>query len=138
MNWIDRIMAEPELRAAPPVLVDIGAAGGALSDALVARWQKGDVVVVNGAYEDASTLSFYGHLPLHVLNSRENGNLYYGSLFPDAPQVFEDDASFARLWSGGQRVYVFSQESELPAMLRRGGYKLVARSGGKVIVVNQR
>ncbi len=29
MNWIDRIMAEPELRAAPPVLVDIGAAGGA-------------------------------------------------------------------------------------------------------------
>jgi hypothetical protein len=110
----------------------------ALSDALVARWQKGDAVVVNGAYEDASTLSFYGHLPLRLLNSRENGNLYYGSLFPDAPQVFEDDVSFARLWNGGGRVYVFSQESELPAMLRKGGYKLVARSGGKMIVVNQR
>jgi 4-amino-4-deoxy-L-arabinose transferase-like glycosyltransferase len=109
-----------------------------LSDALVSRWQKGDVVVVNGAYEDASTLSFYGHLPLHVLNSRENGNLYYGSLFPDAPQVFEDDASFARLWNGGGRVYVFSQESELPMLLREGGYKMVARSGGKVIVVNER
>ena len=110
----------------------------ALSDALVSRWQKGDAVVVNGAYEDASTLSFYGHLPLRLLNSRENGNLYYGSLFPDAPQVFEDDVSFARLWNGGGRVYVFSQESELPAMLRNGGYKLVARSGGKMIVVNQR
>ena len=73
-----------------------------------------------------------------MLNSRENGNLYYGSLFPDAPQVFEDDVSFARLWNGGGRVYVFSQESELPAMLRKGGYKLVARSGGKMIVVNQR
>jgi hypothetical protein len=104
----------------------------------VSRWQKGDAVVVNGAYEDASTLSFYGHLPLRLLNSRENGNLYYGSLFPDAPQVFEDDVSFARLWNGGGRVYVFSQESELPAMLRKGGYKLVARSGGKMIVVNQR
>ena len=28
MNLIDRIFAEPELRAAPPVLVDVGAAGG--------------------------------------------------------------------------------------------------------------
>ncbi len=28
MNWIDRVLAEPELRAAPPVLVDVGAAGG--------------------------------------------------------------------------------------------------------------
>jgi hypothetical protein len=28
VNWIDRVMAEPELRAAPPVLVDVGAAGG--------------------------------------------------------------------------------------------------------------
>ncbi len=29
MNLIDRIFAEPELQAAPPVLVDVGAAGGA-------------------------------------------------------------------------------------------------------------
>ena len=29
MNIIDRIFAEPELRASPPVLVDVGAAGGA-------------------------------------------------------------------------------------------------------------
>ncbi len=28
MNLLDRIFAEPELRAAPPVLVDVGAAGG--------------------------------------------------------------------------------------------------------------
>ncbi len=138
-NMVLAVMMLVSLTAVHGALVKFAPILGsrALSDALVERWQKGDVVVVNGAYEDASTLSFYGHLPLHVLNSRENGNLYYGSLFPDAPQVFEDDASFARLWSGG-RVYVFSQESELPAMLRRGGYKLVARSGGKVIVVNQR
>ena len=65
----------------------------ALSDALTKVYRPGDVIVVNGAYEDASTLNFYGHLPLHVLNSRENGNLYFGSLFPDSPAVFEDDAS---------------------------------------------
>ena len=70
----------------------------ALSDAVASCYRPGDVIVVNGAYEDASTLNFYGHLPLHVLNSRENGDLYYGSLFPDSPALFEDDASFARLW----------------------------------------
>ncbi len=66
------------------------------------------MIVVNGAYEDASTLNFYGHLPLHVLNSRENGNLYFGSLFPDSPAVFEDDASLDRLWRGGGRVFLFT------------------------------
>jgi 4-amino-4-deoxy-L-arabinose transferase-like glycosyltransferase len=106
-----------------------------LSDALVPLCRAGDVVVVNGAYEDASTLNFYGHLPLHVLNSRENGNLYFGSLFPDAPALFEDDASMARLWHGPTRVFVFSQQSELrPEWLATG--KVVAESGGKVIVVN--
>ena len=84
-----------------------------LSDAVASCYHSGDVIVVNGAYEDASTLNFYGHLPLHVLNSRENGDLYFGSLFPDSPAVFEDDASFARLWQGASRVFVFTGQSEI-------------------------
>ncbi len=108
----------------------------ALSDALVPLYRPGDVIVVNGAYEDASTLNFYGHLPLHVLNSRENGNLYYGSLFPDAPAIFEDNASFERLWRGGGRVFVFTQANELPPLLQQTGYLNIARSGGKLIVAN--
>jgi 4-amino-4-deoxy-L-arabinose transferase-like glycosyltransferase len=108
-----------------------------LSDAVASRHRPGDVIVVNGAYEDASTLNFYGQLPLHVLNSRENGNLYFGSLFPDAPAIFEDDASFARLWQGAGRVFVFTGQSQIPPLLQRTGYQTIARSGGKLILANR-
>jgi len=108
----------------------------ALSDAVAKLYRPNDVIVVNGAYEDASTLNFYGHLPLHVLNSRENGNLYVGSLFPDAPAVFENDASFARLWRGTGRVFVFTAQNQIPALLQQTGYLTIARSGGKLILEN--
>ncbi len=108
----------------------------ALSNAVARLYQPGDVIVVNGAYEDASTLNFYGHLPLHVLNSRENGNLYFGSLFPDAPAVFEDDASFERLWRGSARVFVFTEQNQIPALLQQTGFRTVACSGGKLILAN--
>ena len=109
----------------------------ALSDALVALYRPGDVIVVNGAYEDASTLNFYGHLPLHLLNSRENGDLYNGSLFPDSPAIFEDDASFERLWRGSGRVFFFTAQDCLPPLFQQTGYRTIARSGGKLILANR-
>jgi hypothetical protein len=109
----------------------------ALSNAVANVYRPGDVIVVNGAYEDASTLNFYGHLPLHVLNSRENGNLYFGSLFPDSPAVFEDDTSLARLWRGSGRVFLFTGQDEIPRLLRETGYRTIARSGGKLILTNR-
>jgi hypothetical protein len=72
-----------------------------------------------------------------VLNSRENGNLYYGSLFPDSPAIFEDDASLAKLWRGSGRVLVFTPQSDIPPLLRQTGYLMIARSGGKLILANR-
>lgn len=109
-----------------------------LSLALERVYKPGDVVVVNGAYEDGSTLNFYGHFQLHVINSRENGNLYYGSLFPDAPKIFENDASFQRLWDGNQRVFLWTEATEIPAPVVKSGYFQIARSGGKYILSNRR
>jgi hypothetical protein len=109
----------------------------ALSDALAGLYRPGDVIIVNGAYEDASTLNFYGHLPLHVLNSRENGNLYFGSLFPDSPALFEDDASLDRLWRGPGRVWLFTPQDQIPTLLQQTGYRTIARSGGKLILANR-
>jgi len=108
----------------------------ALAEAVAPLYLPGDVIIVNGAYEDASTLNFYGHLPMHVLNSRENGNLYFGSLFPDAPTVFEDDASFARLWRGSGRVFVFTPQAQIPPLLQQTGYRTIAHSGGKLVLAN--
>jgi 4-amino-4-deoxy-L-arabinose transferase-like glycosyltransferase len=103
-------------------------------------YRPGDVIVVNGKYEWGSTLNYYTNIQLHVLNGRD-GNLWFGSFFPDAPQIFEDDSSFARLWNGPQRVFLFSEDFLEDRALRRLGPRRVfvfARQGGKVVLSNRR
>jgi hypothetical protein len=106
-------------------------------DPLQTLYKSGDLVVVNGAYEDASTLNFYGHYQLHVVNSRMNGNLYYGSLFPDSPAIFEDDASLARLWTGDKRVFLWTEDDRLPAVVKSTSAYVVDHGGGKYILTNK-
>jgi hypothetical protein len=108
-----------------------------LSDELSRVYRPGEIIVVNGAYEDASTLNFYGHFQLHVLNTRTEGNLYYGSLFPDSPAAFEDDNSFAKLWRGERRVFLWTEDDNLPAVVKSGPYFITAKNGGKYILCNQ-
>jgi hypothetical protein len=100
-------------------------------------YKSGDLMVVNGAYEDASTLNFYGQYQLHVVNSRMNGNLYYGSLFPDSPAIFEDDASLARLWAGEKRVFLWTEDDRLPAVVKSAPAYVVDQGGGKYILTNK-
>jgi 4-amino-4-deoxy-L-arabinose transferase-like glycosyltransferase len=107
-----------------------------LADAVNREFNPGDIIVSYGTYEDASTLNFYTGQPIHVVNTRTEGDLDYGSLFPDAPAIFEDDASFAALWSGPRRVFVWMEEGDVPESMRRTGYQQLARSGGKLIVMN--
>lgn len=108
-----------------------------LSDVVGQVYKPGDVIVINGAYEDGSTLNYYGHFQLHVLNTRSNGNLYYGSLFPDCPAVFEDDESLSRLWKSKTRVFLWSEDDKIPAIVQGQTHFLVATAGGKVILSNR-
>ena len=108
-----------------------------------------DIIVIHGEYEAASTLGFYLHRPdyapgsesatretaIHILNGRSS-NLWYGSFFPDAPPIFEDDVSLALKWSGTRRVFLWQDLSEpLPKLL--GQTFFIAQSGGKEILSNQ-
>lgn len=102
-------------------------------------YQPGQTIVINHDYEWGSTLNFYTGIPVHMLNGRRS-DLWFGSFFSDAPQVFEDNASFARLWNGPNRVYLFSEESLVDDALQRIDPKTVhvfARSGGKIVLTNQ-
>src|SRR5205807_248668 len=56
-----------------------------LAAAVAQHYRPNDLVVIDGDYEEGSTINFYTGIPVHILNHRE-GNLWYGSLFPDAPQ----------------------------------------------------
>jgi hypothetical protein len=106
----------------------------ALADAIKPRLQPGDVVEINGEYEAGSTLGFYLRRQIRILNGRSS-NLWYGSFFNDAPRLFDDDASFRRLWSGRQRIFLWTELDQIPAL--PGPAYAIAQSGGKGILSNQ-
>jgi 4-amino-4-deoxy-L-arabinose transferase-like glycosyltransferase len=106
-----------------------------LADAIGPRLQPGDVVEIHGEYEAGSTLGFYLRRQVRILNGRSS-NLWYGSFFNDAPQIFDDDASFRLLWSGPQRIFLWTELDQIPVL--PGPAYSIAQSGGKEILSNQR
>jgi hypothetical protein len=109
-----------------------------LARVIVAQREPGATVVMDGEYTNESSLNFYTQQPVHMYNGRING-LWYGSLFADAPHVFEDDASFAALWNGSGQVFFVSDRPKhvqrLLAQFGRG--RVLAESGGKYLLVNR-
>jgi 4-amino-4-deoxy-L-arabinose transferase-like glycosyltransferase len=124
-----------------------------LAAAIAPQLHAGDLIVIHQEYEFASTLGFYLRRPsyadqygkpvainpIHILEGR-SANLWYGSFFPDAQAIFETPQSLAQKWPGPQRIFLWqdlaNQPSPLPAL--PGPVYLIARSGGKEIVSNQR
>ena len=106
-----------------------------LALAITQHYRPGDVVVVDGEYENASSLNFYTGIGLHALHA-PGGNLWYGTQFPDAPQVWETPASLAALWSGASRVFLWTDQED-PKELHGGRRYVLARSGGKAILTNR-
>src|SRR5262249_52456754 len=76
-----------------------------LADNIESHWTRGAVIETNGDYETASSVNFYTHRQIRMLNGRCN-NIWYGSVFPDAPKVFDDDGSFEKLWQSQQTVFL--------------------------------
>jgi 4-amino-4-deoxy-L-arabinose transferase-like glycosyltransferase len=103
------------------------------------KYKPGDTIVINGKYEFGSTLNYYTGIELHVLNGRD-GNLWYGSYFPGAPSIFEDNQSFTSLWHRDGRVFLFTEDYLKDKALQDIDPKTVyvfARQGGKVVLTNR-
>ncbi len=105
-----------------------------LAMAIREQYRPGDQIVVDGLYENASTLNFYTGLHLRSLRA-PGGNMWYGTQFPGAPRVFETQASFVEMWNGPQRVFSWAEEDDPPALRGLTSY-VVARRGGKTIFAN--
>jgi 4-amino-4-deoxy-L-arabinose transferase-like glycosyltransferase len=105
-----------------------------LANAIKPEMDKDDVIVINGRYEHASSLAFYLERPVQLLNGR-GGGLWYGSFFPDAPQVFIDNNTLTQLWTGPNRVFLWTPLDQVPQL--PGQSFVIGRSGGKEILSNQ-
>jgi len=106
-----------------------------LAAAIKSVYQPGDAIVVDGRYDQASTLNFYIGVPLLILHA-PSGNLWYGSQFPDAPHVWETQYSFNALWAGPHRVFLWTDQDD-PKELQGLPRFLLAHSGGKSIFTNR-
>jgi hypothetical protein len=98
------------------------------------QYRPGDVFVINGNLEAGSSVPFYSGIQAHVVGPQSN--MWYGSLFPDAPPVYETKDSLLKLWSSNTRMFLFSETEKVPSDLRNPIFK-VAAGGGKVILSNQ-
>jgi 4-amino-4-deoxy-L-arabinose transferase-like glycosyltransferase len=110
-----------------------------LADAIARVYQPGDIIELNGEYEGGSTLNYYTGRQVRILNGR-SANLWYGSYFSDAAQIFDDTASFQRLWNGPQRVFLWTEtekQSQLMPALGPAKVYVLAKWGGKVILTNR-
>ena len=110
-----------------------------LADAILRVYRPGDIIEINGEYEGGSTLNYYTGQRVRILNGR-SANLWYGSLFPDAPQIFDDSSSFERVWAGPQRVFLWTEVDSRDKALNGidpSTIFVLARSGGKLVLTNR-
>ncbi|HEV7521340.1 MAG TPA: glycosyltransferase family 39 protein [Candidatus Angelobacter sp.] len=106
-----------------------------LADAIERQWKPGDVIEANGDYEAASSVNYYTRHQMRLLNGRHN-NIWYGSTFPDAPQIFDDDQSFEELWNSQKRVFFWTEEDSVPSYVKSTGFCRLAKWGGKLVLTN--
>jgi hypothetical protein len=72
------------------------------------------------------------------VNGRVNG-MWYGSFWPDAPKIFEDENSLRTLWHGPQRVFLLTYDpgKRKTDLAPFGPVVTLATSGGKTILTNR-
>ena len=101
--------------------------------------QPGDQIATYGDFYGACSVSFYMHQKMWIWNGRYYG-LAFGANYPDAPQIFLDDAKFANLWSGPERVFLVvppTHRQEARELLPGDATYLLAEGGGKAVFVNR-
>jgi len=109
-----------------------------VADDIMKTLKLGERIVINGEYESGSTLNFYTHQPVYMLNHRTS-NLWFGSYLPGAPFRFFDDESFREAWKENDRIYLDTDASEVDRMKELlsplAVYEFSSR-GNKVVLSN--
>ena len=100
--------------------------------------QPNDLILVDSEVTYGSTLIFYTGHQVHVVDGRFNG-LWYGSFWPDSPQIFETDSSLRALWPQSRRIFLltYNSTSRQQDLSRFGAVHILASSGGKSVLTNQ-
>ena len=108
-----------------------------LAQKIDAQERPGDCVMIYGDQAFGSSLLFYLHTPIKLVEGRTT-SMWFGSTFADAPQIYLTNADLQREWSGNCRIFLF-----VPAHLRAKVDSLlpnrivVAEQSGKSVYSNR-
>jgi 4-amino-4-deoxy-L-arabinose transferase-like glycosyltransferase len=109
-----------------------------LAAAIQRTLQPGEQIICDGEYANASSVNFYTGQQMLIYKGRING-LWFGSLFPDAPPIFLEDAQLVELWRGPDRIYFVTGEEKKKNLLEKiCPTYLLAKAGGKFVLSNRR
>jgi 4-amino-4-deoxy-L-arabinose transferase-like glycosyltransferase len=100
--------------------------------------QPTDLILLDGELTSGSTLVFYTGHQVHLINGNVNG-LWYGSLWPDAPHIFETEDGLRQLWAGPRRIFLFTYnpDARIRDLSPHGLVHTLATAGGKTILTNR-
>ena len=108
-----------------------------LAQKIAAQEHPGDSVMIYGDQAFGSSLLFYLHTPIKLVEGRTT-SMWFGSTFPDAPQIYMTNADLQQEWTGNNRILLF-----VPAHLKAKVDSLVpnrfvvAEQSGKFVYSNR-
>jgi 4-amino-4-deoxy-L-arabinose transferase-like glycosyltransferase len=77
-----------------------------LAQKIAAQEHPGDSVMIYGDQAFGSSLLFYLHTPIKLVEGRTT-SMWFGSTFADAPQIYLTNADLQRAWAGNNRIFLF-------------------------------
>jgi 4-amino-4-deoxy-L-arabinose transferase-like glycosyltransferase len=96
-----------------------------------------DLIIIDGELTSGSTLIFYTGQQVHLINGRVNG-LWYGSFWPDSPQICETEDSLRQLWASPRRIFLFTYNpaARIRDLSPFAATHTLAAAGGKTVLTN--
>ena len=109
-----------------------------LADSIARNAAPQDRVMIYGDQAFGSSLLFYLRRPIELVNGRTT-SMWFGSTYPDAPNIFRDDAGLVKAWGSGQRVFLFVPEHQRAKVdgVITGQKFIVGETSGKVVYSNR-
>lgn len=83
-----------------------------LAREIAARAHPNDEVMIYGDQAFGSSLLFYLRRRIELVEGRTT-SMWFGSTFPDAPDIYRTNADLQREWSGTRRIFLFVPQHQV-------------------------
>jgi hypothetical protein len=96
-----------------------------------------DQIILDGELTTGSSIIFYTRQQVHLTHGNVNG-LWYGSMWPDAPRIFETEDSLRQLWASPRRIFLltYTPTARTRDLSPYGAVHTLASAGGKTVLTN--